>query len=140
MQKVGKNFLVWLKECGFSTVKLIVGSKCFGMCNAVAEVFPEAKYQRCTVHFYRNIFSISPRKHIREIPQILKAIHAQESKEMARKKVCDVVGKSLSMRLNETAKKVEDCIEETLTYIDSPSQHWLKIRANNAIEHMNRKI
>ena len=71
---------------------------------------------------------------------MLKAIHAQESKEAARKKAGDVVEKLRSMRLNEAAKKVEDSIEETLTYMDFPSQHWLKIRTNNVIERMNREI
>lgn len=135
-----KNFLVWLKGRGLDGVKLIVGDKCLGMCNAVAEVFPEAKYQRCTVHFYRNIFSVTPRKHMQEVTRMLKAIHAQESKEAARKKACDIVEKLRSMRLNEAAKKVEDGIEETLTYMDFPSQHWLKIRTNNVIERMNREI
>ena len=135
-----KSFLVWLKERGLDGVKLIVGDKCLGMCNAVAEVFPEAKYQRCTVHFYRNVFSVTPRKHMREVTRMLKAIHAQESKEAARKKAGDVVEKLRSMRLNEAAKKVEDGIEETLTYMDFPSQHWLKIRTNNVIERMNREI
>lgn len=50
-----KSFLVWLKERGLEGVK----HKCLGMCSAVAEVFPEAKYQRCTVHFYRNVFSVT---------------------------------------------------------------------------------
>ena len=71
---------------------------------------------------------------------MLKAIHAQESKEAARKKARDIVDKLRSMRLNEAAKKVEDGIEETLTYMDFPSQHWLKIRTNNVIERMNREI
>ena len=135
-----KHFLVWLKERGLEGVKLIVGDKCLGMCNAVAEVFPEAKYQRCTVHFYRNVFSVIPRKHTREVSRMLKAIHAQESKEAARKKAKDVVEQLRAMKLKEAAKKVEDGIEETLTYMDFPSQHWLKIRTNNVIERMNREI
>lgn len=135
-----KSFLVWLKERGLEGVKLIVGDKCLGMCNAVAEVFPEAKYQRCTVHFYRNVFSVTPRKHTREVSRMLKAIHAQESKEAARKKAKDVVEQLRAMKLKEAAKKVEDGIEETLTYMDFPSQHWLKIRTNNVIERMNREI
>ena len=73
---------------------------------------------------------------MREVTRMLKAIHAQESKEEARKKACDVVEKLRSMRLNEAAKKVEDGIEETLTYMEFPSQHWLKIRTNNVIERM----
>ena len=135
-----KNFLIWLKERGLDGVKLMVGDKCLGMCNAVAEVFPAAKYQRCTVHFYRNVFSVVPGKHTREVSRMLKAIHAQESKEAARKKAKDVVEQLRAMKLKEAAKKVEDGIEEMLTYMDFPSQHWLKIRTNNVIERMNREI
>ena len=135
-----KNFLIWLKERGLDGVKLMVGDKCLGMCNAVAEVFPAAKYQRCTVHFYRNVFSVIPRKHTREVSRMLKAIHVQESKEAARKKAKDVVEQLRAMKLKEAAKKVEDGIEETLTYMDFPSQHWLKIRTNNVTERMNREI
>ena len=134
------NFLVWLKERGLKGVKMVVGDKCLGICESVNEVFPEAKYQRCTVHFYRNVFSAIPRNRMREVTRMLKAIHAQESKEAARKKAKDVVEQLRAMKLKEAAKKVEDGIEETLTYMDFPSQHWLKIRTNNVIERMNREI
>ena len=134
------NFLVWLKERGLKGVKMVVGDKCLGMCESVNEVFPEAKYQRCTVHFYRNVFSATPRNRMREVTRMLKAIHAQESKAAARKKAKDVVEQLRAMKLKEAAKKVEDGIEETLTYMDFPSQHWLKIRTNNVIERMNREI
>ena len=49
------NFFQWLKNRELDGVKLIVGDKCLGMLEAVGEVFPDAKYQRCTVHFYRNV-------------------------------------------------------------------------------------
>ncbi|MFR5900534.1 MAG: transposase, partial [Neglectibacter timonensis] len=42
--------------------------------------------------------------------------------------------------LKEAAKKVEDGIEETLTYCDFPSEHWTRIRTNNVIERLNREI
>lgn len=113
------NFLVWLKERGLKGVKMIVGDKCLGMCEAVNEVIPEAQYQRCTVHFYRNVFSATPRNRMREVPQMLKVIHAQENKEAARKKAKDVVEQLRAMKLKEAAKKVEDGMEETLTYMDS---------------------
>ena len=76
---------------GLKGVKMVVGDKCLGMCESVNEVFPEAKYQRCTVHFYRNVFSATPRNRMREVTRMLKAIHAQECKEAARKKANDVV-------------------------------------------------
>lgn len=135
-----KNFLIWLKGRGLNGVRLLIGDKSLGMCEAVAEVFPEAGYQRCTVHFYRNVFSATPRSRLREVTRMLKAIHAQESKEATRKKAKDVIEQLRAMKLKEAAKKVEDGIEETLTYMEFPSQHWLKIRTNNVIERMNREI
>ena len=45
-----KNFLVWLKEHGLNGVKLVVGDKASGMVEAIGDVFPEARYQHCTVH------------------------------------------------------------------------------------------
>ena len=135
-----RGFLIWLKSRGLDGVKLVVGDKNLGMCESVHEVFPEARYQRCTVHFYRNIMSSVPRNRLREVTMMLKAIHAQESKEAARKKAREVVEKLREMKLNAAAKKLEDGIEETLTYMDFPSQHWLKIRTNNVIERLNREI
>ena len=113
---------------------------CLGMLEAVEEVFPEAKYQRCTVHFYRNVFSVTPRSKVKLVAKMLKAIHAQESKKAAREKAKAVVEQLRSMKLKEAAKKVEDGIEETLTYCDFPSEHWTRIRTNNVIERLNREI
>ena len=48
--------------------------------------------------------------------------------------------KLCSMKLKEAARKVEDGIEETLTYCDFPSEHWTRIRTNNVIERLNREI
>lgn len=46
-----KSFFVWLKERGLKGVRLIIGDKALGMTEAIAQVFPKAKYQRCIVHF-----------------------------------------------------------------------------------------
>ena len=61
------------------------------MLEAVGEVFPDAKYQRCTVRFYRNVFSVVPRSKVKLVAKMLKAIHAQESKKAAREKARDVI-------------------------------------------------
>ena len=134
------SFFQWLRGRGLEGVKLIVGDKCLGMLEAVGEVFPEAKYQRCVVHFYRNIFSVVPKSKVKNVAKMLKAIHAQESKKASREKAAAVVTELKAMKLPEAAKKVEAGIEETLTYCDFPSEHWTKIRTNNAIERLNREI
>lgn len=134
------SFFQWLRGRGLSGVKLIVGDKCMGMLEAVGEVFPEAKYQRCVVHFYRNVFSVVPKSKVKNVAKMLKAIHAQESKKASREKAASVIAELKTMKLAEAAKKVEAGIEETLTYCDFPSEHWTKIRTNNVIERMNREI
>ena len=134
------SFFQWLKSRGLDGVKLITGDKRLGMLEAVGEVFPEAKYQRCTVHFYRNVFSVVPRSKVKLVAKMLKAIHAQESKKAAREKAKIVIAELKNMKLKEAAKKVEEGIEETMTYYDFPSEHWTRIRTNNMIERLNREI
>ena len=134
------SFFQWLRGRGLDGVKLIVGDKCMGMLEAVGEVFPDAKYQRCTVHFYRNVFSVVPKSKVKIVAKMLKAIHAQESKKASREKAKAVVSELRAMKLKEAAKKIEDGIEETLTYCDFPSEHWTRIRTNNVIERLNREI
>lgn len=135
-----RAFFVWLKERGLSGVRLIIGDKNLGMLETIPEVFPDAKYQRCTVHFYRNVFSVTPRNKMKAVAMMLKAIHAQESREAAREKAVQVSQKLREMKLPKAAQKVQDGIEETLTYMEFPSQHWTRIRTNNTIERLNREI
>ena len=134
------GFFQMLKSRGLDGVRLIVGDKCLGMLDAASEVFPQSKYQRCTVHFYRNVFSATPRSKMKLVAKMLKAIHAQESKAAAREKARQVAKDLRDMKLKEAAKKVEDSIEETLAYMDFPYEHWVRIRTNNVIERLNREI
>ena len=135
-----RNFFVWLKKRGLSGVRMIVGDKNLGMLETIPEVFPNAKYQRCTVHFYRNVFSVTPKNKMKSVSMMLKAIHAQESKDAAREKAKQVATKLREMKLTKAAQKIEDGIDETLTYMNFPCQHWTRIRTNNTIERLNREI
>src|SRR5262249_29143786 len=71
-------FLKHLKERGLKGVRLITSDACIGLTESAAEFFPEAAWQRCIVHWYRNIFSHVPSTKVREIAAMLKAIHAGE--------------------------------------------------------------
>ena len=71
---------------------------------------------------------------------MFKAIHSQENKEEARKKATAVAVELRRMKLSAAAGQVVAGIEETLTYMDFPSQHWSKIRTNNAMERLNQEI
>lgn len=135
-----KSFFLWLKGRGLEGVQLVIGDKSQGMLEAVYEVYPEVQYQRCTVHFYRNVFSVTPRGKIKIVAKMVKAIHAQESKKAAREKAKIVVEELRTMKLAEAAKKIENGIEETLAYMSFPLEHWVKIRTNNVLERLNREI
>ena len=76
------NFFQWLRGRSLDGTKLVVGDKRLGMLEAVGAVFPEAKYQRCTVHFCRNVFSVTSRSKVKLVAKMLKVIRAQESKRL----------------------------------------------------------
>ena len=134
------EFFRWLSDRGLKGAKLVIGDKCQAMLGAIDEVLPTAKYQRCLVHFYRNIFSVTPRKHMPLVAKMLKAIHASENKAAARAKAKLVSTELRNMKLKEAADKLDNGIEETLTYMDFPGQHWLRIRTNNVLERLNLEI
>ena len=134
------RFLRSLKERGLRGVRMIVGDKCLGLMEAIREVYPETLYQRCMVHFMRNILCDVPRSRGKEVGNMLKAIFAQEDCEACRRKAAEVAEKLRSSKLKAAAKVLEEGIEETLTYTRFPHEHWLKIRSNNGIERLNREI
>ena len=127
------GFLKHLKKRGLSGVRLIVSDACLGLVEASAEVFPEADWQRCTVHFYRNVFSHVPHRKVRKVAAMLKAIHAQESRSAAQAKAEDVIGKLKAMKSAAAAELVANGIGETLTYYSFSSQHrWNDCYARRA--------
>ena len=134
------SFLRQLKERGLRGVRMFIGDKCLGLVEAIGEVYPESAYQRCIVHFYRNVFSVVPKKHAKVVAAMLKAIHAQESREAAMRKGAEVAQTLHAMKLPAAAKKVEEGLSETLTYTNYPREHWIRIRTNNGIERIMKEI
>lgn len=72
------GFLAYLKKRGLQSPDLIISDKCMGLIESLAEYYPDAKWQRCTVHYYRNVFSVVPKGKMKAVAAMLKAIHAQE--------------------------------------------------------------
>lgn len=134
------GFLKHLKERGLEGVELIISDACMGLIESVSEFFPEARWQRCTVHFYRNIFSVVPKAKMKEVTIMLKAIHASEDLQAAHEKAKSVEDKFRKMKLHQAADKLKDGITETFSYYNFPSQHWRRIRTNNPLERIMREI
>jgi transposase-like protein len=134
------GFLAHLKGRGLAGVRLIVSDACMGLVESAAEFYPEARWQRCMVHFYRNVFSHVPAGKLRAVALMLKAIHAQESLEAARRKATEVVARLCELRLAKAAELVETAVPETLAYYAFPEEHWRRIRTNNPLERIMREI
>jgi transposase-like protein len=135
-----RNFLRHLKERGLSGVRLVTSDKCLGLVEALGEFYPEADWQRCMVHWYRNVGTTVPQSTSKEVMAMLKAIHAQEDRPAAQRKAADVVAKLRAMKLAKAAGVVEEGVGETLSYMAYPREHWTRIRTNNPLERIMREI
>lgn len=135
-----RSFIRYLKQRGLTGVELIISDKALGLVEVLGDFYPKAKWQRCVVHFYRNVFTAVPRGKRKEVAAMLKAIHAQEDRKAARKKAADVAKKLEKMRLKKAAGIVRDGIEETLSYMKFPREFWRRIRTNNPLERIMREI
>lgn len=134
------GFLKHLKGRGLTGIRLITSDACLGLIEALTDIYPDAHWQRCTVHFYRNVFSHVPKAKVKDVALLLKAIHAQEDLQAARDKAAQVIDKLRAMKLRAAADLVEQSIEQTLTYYRYPTEHWRRIRTNNPMERIIREI
>ena len=134
------EFLRYLKKRGLRGVRLFISDKCLGLIESIGDFYSDAKWQRCVVHFYRNVFTVVPRSKVKAAAAMLKAIHAQEDRDAAMEKIKAVVEKLKKMKLANAAKMVEEGAEETLSYYYFPSQHWRSLRTNNPLERLMREI
>src|SRR6202171_1074481 len=133
-------FLRHLKERGLQGIRLFVSDKCLGLVESLGEFYPEAMWQRCTVHFYRNVWTAVPTSKVKEVAAMLKAIHAQEDRAAARQKAEQVAVKLKEMKLADAAALLSAGIEETLYYYAFPSEHWRCLRTNNPLERILREV
>jgi len=133
-------FLRHLVDRGLKGVELIVSDACRGLVESVAEYLPDARWQRCVVHFYRNVFSHVPSTKVREVSHMLKAIHASENREAAEQKTAAVLDQLRRQKLGKAADLIEHSGSETLTYYSFPDSHWIKLRTNNPLERIMREI
>jgi putative transposase len=134
------QFLRELKERGLKGVELFVSDKCLGLVENLAEFYPDARWQRCVVHFYRNVWTAVPTGKMKEVAAMLKAIHAQEDAQAAKDKALQVVTKLRAMRLARAAEIVAAGTAETLSYYTMPPEHWRCLRTNNPLERLMREI
>lgn len=137
-----REFIKGMLARGLKGVRLVTGDRCAGLVAAVNELLPGARYQRCMVHFERNILAKVNPKNRDWAADALKAIFSMESRGKALEKAESVAKDMEARKLREAAKCLREGIGETTTYLldDYPREHRRRIRTNNMIERLNREI
>lgn len=137
-----------LQARGLKGIRLVISDAHAGLKKAIAEMFLGTTWQRCKVHFMRNILAAVPKTHKEAVGADLKRIfqHDLERKKDPKElrkgamAVVDHVLEKYSERHSRAMQILLDGIEDALAYLDFPSEHAAKISSTNPIERINREI
>jgi putative transposase len=134
-----REFCLGLKARGLHGVELVISDDHVGLRKAIAEVFTEAAWQRCYVHFLRNALDYLPRKADNDCLTELRWIYDRRSIEEARQDLAAWL-KKWTGRYPKLCDWVENNIEETLTFYRLPRQHHKNLKSTNMLERLNEEI
>lgn len=128
-----------LRKRGLTGVKLVISDAHQGLKAAIAATMTGAAWQRCKVHFYRNVLAHVPQARKLEFAAGMKAVFAQVSMVGAQRAIVD-----LRERFSESLKKAmaifDAGVDDALAFLAYPLEHHRKISSNNPIEHLNKEI
>jgi putative transposase len=134
-----KDFCLGLKKRGLNGVELVISDDHAGLRKAIGEVFPEAPWQRCYVHFLRNALDYLPRKADNDCLTELRWIYDRRSIQEARQDLAAWL-KKWAAKYPKLCDWVENNIEETLTFYRLPRQHHKNLKSTNLLERLNEEI
>lgn len=138
-QSSWKEFCIGLKARGLAGVELVISDDHAGLRSAIAEVFAEAAWQRCYVHFLRNALDYMPRKADNDCLTELRWIYDRRSIEEAHQDLAAWL-KKWANPYPRLCDWVENNIEETLTFYTLPRQHHKNLKSTNLLERLNEEI
>ena len=132
-------FLRSLRARGLSGVKLVISDHHLGLMAAIAAVFVGASWQRCRVHFMRNVLSKVPKASAEMVAAAIRTIFAQPDHEHVRRQF-DEVTAMLEPKFPEVAAMLASAKEDLLSFCGFPVAHWKKIWSTNPLERLNGEI
>lgn len=138
-QSSWKAFLLRLKQRGLSGVEFVVSDDHAGLKKAISEVFTEAAWQRCYVHFLRNALDYLPRKADDDCLQELRWIYDRRDIQEANRDLSAWILK-WQAKYPKLADWVEANIHETLTFYRLPRTHHKHLKSTNMLERLNEEI
>ncbi len=133
------SFLRELVRRGLKGVQLVISDAHEGLKAAASQVLVGATWQRCRVHFMRNVLAHVPKREKSVVAAALRTIFAQPDREAAEKQLAEVVA-AMRPRWSKAAGVVENAAADVLSHMDFPPEHWSRIRSTNPLERLNREI
>lgn len=123
-----------LKARGMKAPKLVIGDGNLGIWGALANVFPEAKEQRCWNHRIMNILDQVPKKQQAQARQLVTKIPYAETREQAEKLKRDFQAWCRKRNLDAASKRLDDDWDRMMTFYGFPKEHWQHLRTTNVVE------
>jgi putative transposase len=133
------RFLRSLKDRGLSGVRLVISDAHAGLKAAITKCFLGSSWQRCRVHFARNLLARVPKGDQEMVAAAFRSIFAQSDPEKLAARY-DEVTDALASRLPKAAELLADAKADVLAFSTFPQAHWRKIWSNNPLERLNKEI
>ena len=134
-----RDVLLELKSRGLRGVEFVVSDDHPGLKRAIAEVIPEAVWQRCYVHFLRNALDYLPRKAVDDCRQELRWLYDRRDLSEAQKDLAQWLER-WGTRYPKLCEWVEENIGETFSFYRLPLQHHKHLKSTNMLERFNEEI
>ena len=134
-----REFLTSLKSRGLAGVHLVISDAHAGLKAAVAQQFSGSSWQRCRVHFMRNLHGAVSAKHAPAVTAAVKTIFAHTDPEEVAAQ-WDRVADTLADGFPKVAAMMGEAKTDVLAFTAFPRVHWQKIWSNNPIERLNKEI
>jgi putative transposase len=133
------GFLRSLKARGLHGVRLVTSDAHAGLKAAIRKTMQGASWQRCRVHFVRNLLSTVPKAHNEMVAAAFRSIFAQATVEDTQARFDEVVD-LLTGRFGKAARMLADARADLLAFTAFPKEHHRKIWSNNPIERLNKEL
>jgi transposase-like protein len=132
-------FLKDLRARGLTGVQLVISDHHLGLKHAIAAVFVGASWQRCRVHFMRNVLAKVPKASVQMVAAAIRTIFAQPDAAHVRSQL-DEIARMLEIQFPDVAAMLRDAGEDLLAFTAFPIAHWRKIWSTNPLERINGEI
>ena len=132
-------FLRSLKARGLHGVQLVISDAHEGLKAAIGSVFAAAAWQRCRVHFLRNVLTRVPRGNAEMVAAAIRTIFAQPDAEHVTSQL-DMIATMLGRQFPSVEAMLLDAKDDIVAFTDFPVAHWKKIWSTNPLERVNKEI